>query len=46
MSERDDNPVRSIQKAAQILDLIAEAKRPLSLTEIAEATGRAKSTVF
>ena len=46
MRERDDNPVRSIQKAAQILDLIAEAKRPLSLTEIAEATGRAKSTVY
>ena len=46
MSERDDNPVRSIQKASMILDLLAEAQRPLSLTEIAQATGWAKSTVY
>ena len=46
MSERDDSPVRSIQKAAAILDLLAEAKQPLSLTEIAQATGWAKSTVY
>ena len=46
MKERDDNPVRSIQKAAAILDIIAEEKRPMSLTELAEATGWAKSTVY
>ncbi len=46
MSERDDNPVRSIRKAAAILDLLAEAKRPLSLTEIADSLGWAKSTVY
>ena len=42
MKERDDNPVRSIQKAAAILDIIAEEKRPMSLTELAEATGWAR----
>ena len=46
MKERDDNPVRSIRKAAAILDILAEAKRPLSLTELSEALGWAKSTVY
>lgn len=46
MKERDNNPVRSIRKAAEILDIIAEEKRPMSLTELAEATGWAKSTVY
>ena len=46
MNERESNPVRSIQKAAAILDLLAESKQPLSLTEIAEQTGWAKSTAY
>lgn len=46
MSERDGNPVRSIQKAAAVLDLLVQAQRPLSLTEIAQMTGWAKSTVY
>ncbi len=46
MKERDGNPVRSIEKASAILDLLAEAKRPLALTEIANTLGWAKSTTY
>ena len=34
MSERDDNPVRSIQKAAQILDLIRKLQKEYGMTII------------
>ena len=45
MTERNGEPVRAIGKACELLDLLAEAKRPLSLGELSKATGRAKSTV-
>lgn len=46
MSETGNEPVRSIVKACAILDLLTEAKRPLSLSELTAATGWAKSTVY
>ncbi len=45
MTERNGEPVRAIGKACELLDLLAEAKRPLSLGELSKAAGRAKSTV-
>ena len=44
MSARESEPVRSIGKACALLDLLAQAKRPMSLGELAEKTGWAKST--
>lgn len=46
MKQHDGTPVQSIYKASEILDLLAEAKRPLALTEIAETLGWAKSTAY
>lgn len=46
MSTRESNPVRSIEKASVILDLLAESKRSMALTEIAETLGWAKSTAY
>ena len=46
MTEKGTEPVRAIVKATALLDLLAEAKRPLSLSELTKATGWAKSTVY
>ncbi|MBR4906161.1 MAG: IclR family transcriptional regulator [Clostridia bacterium] len=46
MTEKGTEPVRAIMKATALLDLLAEAKRPLSLSELTTATGWAKSTVY
>ncbi len=46
MTERRTEPVRAIAKACTLLDLLTEAKRPLSLGELTEAAGWAKSTVY
>ena len=46
MTEKGTEPVRAIMKATALLDLLAEAKRPLSLSELTAATGWAKSTVY
>ena len=46
MTEKGTEPVRAIAKATALLDLLTEAKRPLSLSELTEATGWAKSTVY
>ena len=46
MTEKGTEPVRAIAKATTLLDLLAEAKRPLSLSELTAATGWAKSTVY
>ena len=45
MSAKETEPVRAIGKACRLLDLMKEARRPMSLGELAEATGWAKSTV-
>lgn len=45
MTERSTEPVRSIAKACTLLDLLTEAKRPMSLGELTTASGWAKSTV-
>lgn len=44
MTENTHEPVRAIAKACRILDALAEGKRALTLGEIADATGFAKST--
>lgn len=46
MTERGSEPVRAIAKACTLLDLLTEAKRPMSLSELTEASGWAKSTVY
>ena len=46
MTERGSEPVRAIAKACMLLDLLTEAKRPLSLGELTQSTGWAKSTVY
>ncbi len=46
MTTRENEPVRSIAKACRLLDLLTEAKRPMSLSELTTATGWAKSTVY
>ena len=46
MTGKEHEPVRAIAKATALLDLLAEAKRPLSLSELTAATGWAKSTVY
>ena len=46
MTGKEHEPVRAIAKATALLDLLAEAKRPLSLSELTQATGWAKSTVY
>lgn len=46
MTERSTEPVRSIAKACTLLDLLTEAKRPLSLGELTQSSGWAKSTVY
>lgn len=46
MTEKSTEPVRAIAKACTLLDLLTEAKRPLSLGELTKATGWAKSTVY
>ena len=43
---RENEPVRSIAKACRLLDLLTEAKRPMSLSELTAAAGWAKSTVY
>lgn len=43
---KNSDPVRSITKACALLDLLTEAKRPLSLGELAASSGYAKSTVY
>ena len=46
MTEKSTEPVRAIKKACTLLDLLTEAKRPLSLGELTASTGWAKSTVY
>ena len=46
MTENGTEPVRAIAKACTLLDLLTEAKRPLSLGELTRSTGWAKSTVY
>lgn len=46
MTGRSTEPVRSIAKACTLLDLLTEAKRPLSLGELTQSSGWAKSTVY
>ena len=46
MTERGSEPVRAIAKACTLLDLLTEAKRPLSLGELTQSSGWAKSTVY
>jgi IclR family acetate operon transcriptional repressor len=46
MTGQNGEPVRAIGKACALLDLLAEAKRPMSLGELSKATGWAKSTVY
>ena len=46
MTGRSSEPVRAIAKATQLLDVLTEAKRPMSLSELTKATGWAKSTVY
>lgn len=46
MTEKSSEPVQSIAKACAILDLLTEAGRPMTLRELCEASGRAKSTVY
>ena len=46
MTARENEPVRAIAKACKLLDLLTEAKRPMSLGELTAATGWAKSTVY
>lgn len=46
MTARENEPVRAIGKACKLLDLLADAKRPMSLGELTKATGWAKSTVY
>ena len=41
-----DYSVPALDKAFDVLELLAESARPLSQTEIAEATGRTVSTLF
>ncbi len=38
--------VQSVDKALKLLDCLAAARKPLSLQEIAQATGWAKSTIY
>lgn len=45
MTEKSTEPVRAIAKACTLLDLLTEAKRPMSLGELTTASGWAKSTV-
>ena len=46
MTAKSGDPVRSITKACALLDILTEAKRPMTLSELAEASGHAKSTVY
>ncbi len=46
MTEKSSEPVRAIAKACMLLDLLTEAKRPLSLGELTQSSGWAKSTVY
>lgn len=46
MARKGADPVRSITKACALLDILTEAKRPLTLGELADASGHAKSTVY
>ena len=43
---KQSDPVRSITKACALLDILTETKRPMTLSELAEASGHAKSTVY
>ncbi|MFC5503448.1 IclR family transcriptional regulator [Lysinimonas soli] len=45
-STRPEYGVPALDKAFDVLELLAESTRPLSQTEIAEATGRTVSTLF
>lgn len=46
MTGKSTEPVRAIAKATKLLDVLAEAKRPLSLSELTDASHWAKSTVY
>lgn len=46
MTANEHEPVRAIRKACALLDLLTEAKRPLSLGELTDLSGWAKSTVY
>ena len=46
MAQRSSDPVRSITKACALLDILTEAGRPLTLGELSEAAGFAKSTAY
>ena len=43
---RQNDPVRAITKACALLDILTEAKRPMTLSELTESSGHAKSTVY
>ncbi len=42
----DGNTIRSVAKAMELLQVLSQAARPLSLTELAQRGGYPKSTVF
>lgn len=46
MPYTNTKPVKSVEKALRLLELMAEAKRPLSLGELAARSGWPKSTVY
>jgi IclR family acetate operon transcriptional repressor len=46
MPYQNTKPVKSVEKALRLLELLAEAKRPLSLGELSARSGWPKSTVY
>lgn len=46
MPTKNDRPVKSVEKALRLLDILSEARRPLSLGELASRSGWPKSTVY
>ncbi len=40
-----NNEVKSVEKTIRLIDVLAESKRPLSLQELSQRTGYAKSTI-
>ena len=46
MTEKSTEPVRAIAKAARLLDILTAARRPMTLNELTQAAGWAKSTVY
>ena len=42
---QENRPVQSVAKALRLLDLLMEARQPLTLTALSERTGWPKSTI-